>query len=404
MLDYFEFKSPYDCCGCRACEQICAHKAISMKEDEEGFLYPSLDESLCINCHLCEKVCPIHNAIKTLNDDGCAYATQNRRTDELMTSSSGGMFIVIAKYILNHNGVVYGAAYQDAALVKHIRVTELKDLKKIQGSKYVQSDTNETYTQVKEDLKNGRLVYFTGVPCQVAGLKLFLRRSYDNLFTSDLICHGTPSPKLFSNMVKRIEQREHLTFVNYSFRDKRIHGWSCSSSSSSYKNRFGHIVYKKYSKDMEAYFKAFISGHLMRMVCYKCPFARYERSGDITIADYWNVKETHPKFPNISKGVSLILVNTLKGEAMFKELSNSLNTVSLTKEDAFNSNWNLHQPTPLAKEREKAYLLAFNDYEGFIKKYYIGNFLINKFKVEIEYFIRLHPMLFKIVSKIKKSI
>lgn len=255
MLSYIEKNDPALCCGCGACEQICAHKALHFEEDKEGFSYPVLNKELCVDCGLCEKVCPMMNAGQVQNEKGNAYVAQNLNEEDLRTSSSGGGFIAIAKYVLDKGGTVYGAAYQDSPVVAHERVERVEDLEKLKGSKYVQSDTCDVYNQVKRDLRDGRLVYFTGTPCQVAGLKLFLRKDYENLITSDLICHGTPSPKIFQNMVKHMEENLNADFKDYSFRDKRVRGWSCSSSSS-YKHRAkGNEIYVNYAKDMEAYFK-----------------------------------------------------------------------------------------------------------------------------------------------------
>lgn len=403
MIKYIQTQDPSDCCGCRSCEQVCTHQALHFEEDKEGFLYPVLDNTLCVNCGICGTVCPLMNPEKSQNkEDGNAYAAQYLDRNDLKTSSSGGGFIAIAKYVLNKGGVVYGAAYQNGPNVAHERVDNLYDLEKLKGSKYVQSDTGNSYSIVKKDLKEGRIVYFTGTPCQVAGLKLFLRKKYENLITSDLICHGTPSPKIFQNTVKHIEKQLNADFKDYSFRDKNIRGWNCSSTSY-YKLRSNERnIYLNYSKDMEAYFNAFISGHLMRMNCYKCPFANSHRCGDITLADYWGVRKKMPDFPSINKGVSLLIVNSEKGKLLMSELTKSFYIRSVSMEDAVATNANLRQPTSFVEERKKSYILAFNDYPAFIKKYYKGNYLINNLKVQIEYFIRKHEWLFVLISNTKK--
>lgn len=403
MIKYISSKDPSDCCGCRACEQACAHKALHFEEDKEGFLYPVLDASLCVDCGLCGKVCPMMEADKVQHEEGTAYVAQNLKQEDLNTSSSGGGFIAIAKHVLSQGGVVYGAAYQDGPLVAHERVTDLSGLEHLKGSKYVQSDTRNVYTLIKNDLREDRWVYFTGTPCQVAGLKLFLRKDYEKLITSDLICHGTPSPRIFQNTVEHIEQKLNADFEDYSFRDKRVRGWSCSSSSSSYKKHAkSKSIYLNYSKDMEAYFKAFISGHLMRMNCYKCPFANSHRCGDITLADFWGVRTKMPDFPNIHKGVSLLLVNGAKGKRLFDHMKDDFYIRSVSMEDAIATNANLRQPTPFSEERNKSYELAFRDYPAFISKYYQGNYWVNNLKVQVEYTLRKYPWMFAMVSKLKK--
>ena len=236
----------------------------------------------------------------------------------------------------------------------------------------------------------------------MAGLKLFLRKEYDNLLTSDLICHGTPSPEIFKNMISHVEEKMDADFVDYSFRDKRVRGWSCSSSSSYKMRSSGKMKYVNYSKDMEAYFKAFISGHLMRMNCYKCPFANTHRCGDITLADFWGVRERMPDFPNVQMGVSLLLVNGEKGKRFFSQLKDHLYIRSVSINDAVATNANLRQPTPFYKERRDSYRLAFDNYPAFLEKYYQGNYWVNYLKVQVEYTIRKYPLLFALVSKTKK--
>lgn len=401
MIKYYKTKNPADCCGCKACEQICAHKAISFHVDDEGFWYPSVNEDNCVQCGLCEKVCPMEEADKVLNSKGKAYAFQLSDKEHLLNSSSGGVFYAVASTILKENGVVYGAAFE-GKLVKHKRVDGSEDLLDLMGSKYVQSDTGDTYLQVKQDLKNGRKVFYTGTPCQIAGLILFLRKEYDNLLTADLVCHGTPSPEILADTISHIEDRLSAHVKSYLFRDKRVGGWSCSSSSSYEKGN--KQIYLKYSKEMEAYFNAFISGHLMRMSCYQCPFARIERPGDITIADYWGVKKLHPEFPDISKGMSIYISNSKKGSDMLTKLfaNNFVQEVDL--QQAAEKNHNLKAPTPYPKEREKSYLLFFNDYNGFLKKYYKGNIIKDSIKANLIYIIRSNEWLFNMVSKLSHVI
>lgn len=402
MIKYYKSKDSADCCGCKACEQICAHQAISFQIDDEGFWYPSVNEDNCVQCGLCEKVCPMEEAEKVLNSKGKAYAFQLSDKDQLLNSSSGGVFYAVASTILKVNGVVYGAAFEGKN-VKHKRVDISEDLLDLMGSKYVQSDTGNTYSQVKQDLKSGKIVFYTGTPCQIAGLRLYLRKEYENLLTADLVCHGTPSPKILADTISHIEDRLKARFLSYSFRDKKVGGWSCSSSSSSYEKGSGR-TYLKYSKEMEAYFKAFISGHLMRMNCYQCPFARIERPGDITIADYWGVKKLHPEFPNISKGMSLFISNTKKGDQLLQQLSRLHFAKEVDLKQAADKNPNLQKPTPYPVERESSYQLFFNDYEGFLKKYYKGNYLKESIKAKVVYTIRNNEWIFKMVSMLTHTI
>lgn len=401
MIKFHTSQKLEDCCGCKACEQVCAKKAISFTTNDEGFEYPLVNREACVDCGLCEQVCPIVKSEDVKYASGVAYAAQNTNKHDIMQSSSGGAFVALAKAVLEQGGVVYGAAYDNGPYVKHTRVDNVESIEILMGSKYVQSDINTTYQQAKRDLQDGKWVYFTGTPCQIAGLRLYLRKDYDNLLTSDLVCHGTPSPAIFANIVKHMGESIGKTFVGYSFRDKRIHGWSCSSSSSWEKD--GKRCYIKYSKDMEAYFKAFISGDLMRMNCYTCPFATKDRVSDITLADYWGVRRLHPEFPEIHKGVSLVIVNSEKGVKFFKMIEKGMFIMPIDLDVAASNNHNLLHPTPLTSARNDSYKLAFSAYDSFVARYYKRNYIKERCKVEVEYIIRKYPFLFKICSMISKQ-
>ena len=399
MIRYINTNRKEDCCGCRACEQICKHNAISLEIDEEGFLYPILDNSACVNCGLCEKVCPMEQAEHILYKEGKIFAAQNKNKKDLFTSSSGGVFSAIAKSIILDKGVVYGAAFENGPSLCHKRVTTVDGLEMLKGSKYLQSDIKKTFVSVRQDLKAGLKVYFVGTPCQVAGLRLFLRNDYESLFTSDFVCHGTPSNKVFCNTISQIEKKIGGYFKNYSFRDKRVKGWNCSSSSSwDIGGKEKNIIY---SKDMEAYFNAFISGDMMRMNCYKCPFARHERCSDITLADYWGVRVYDPDFPSIGKGVSMILLNTEKGELLFNSMRAGFNTREIPISHTVR-NKNFHTPSTLTANRNDSYKLAFNDYDAFIERYYTKNYFISYVKVFLEFRLRKSHFLLSIVSLIKR--
>lgn len=400
MIQYHTTQDPKDCCGCRACEQICNHKAIQFLPDKEGFLYPLIDESRCVNCSLCEKVCPMQKDNLPLHEEGSAFAFQSGEKSLLSESSSGGAFSAIANIVFKRGGVVYGAAW-DGKYVRHKRIDTPEQLHLLMGSKYVQSDTATTFAEAKKDLNEGRFVYYSGTPCQIAALRLFLRKDYDNLITSDLVCHGTPSPLLLVHTIEHIEKRIKGEFLNYNFRDKKIKGWAIASSSM-YKMQNGGNKYLKHSKEMETYFNAFIAGHLMRYNCYSCPFARTQRVGDITIADYWGVKRFHPELSQAGQGMSLLLGNTPQGNKFIQllTLDNFVKAVDL--KEASIPNKNLRQPTTYSKERETSYQLAYNDYTGFLKKYYKGNYYKNVLRCELEYFIRSHKSIFAFVSRISK--
>lgn len=385
-----------DCCGCRACELICNHQAIAMQWDNEGFLYPLTIESKCVGCGLCERVCPMLHAAEVKSDlKTIVYAAQVKDHSLLMQSSSGGIFSLVAKQILDKNGVVYGAAFDDNMVLRHVKVDTPVGLEKLRGSKYLQSDIRDTFKLVKADLKDGKDVYFTGTPCQIAGLRLFLRKDYKSLFTSDLVCHGVPSQRLFSLCINQMEKERKGTVSKYSFRDKSIWGWSCSSSSSI--KRRDKTVRLRYDRNMKAYFNAFIHGDLMRKSCYVCPYADASRVGDITIADFWGIEKHHDDFKNIMDGVSLLLVNTEKGRKMWDECSCKCNWIETTLDKAVIENHNLKSPTPMTNNREWAYNIAFSDYNKFINIYIGRNLLIDKYRELLR--IALHNIRKTILKK-----
>lgn len=358
------------CFECRACEQVCSRNAINMIEDLEGFSYPYVDPELCTNCGTCLNICPAIQAKNIKKTPSSVYAAQLHDQKILQKSSSGGIFSLIATHVIGLNGVVFGAAWDDNLQLRHIAVNSLESLHRLRGSKYVHSDVGDTYIQARDFLKSGKLVYYTGTPCQIVGLRLFLRKEYPNLITSDLICHGTPSQKLFNLFVSHMEKEQNIKLTDYQFRDKRIFGWSCSSSSSSINNTTGKRKYHFYDKNMVAYFQAFIKGHVTREDCYHCPFACPERVSDITLADYWDISEYHPDFPNKREGVSLILVNTEKGEKILAQLENNVFLCQSTLQNALStSNLNLRAPTNRPNERENAYKMAFSNFESFRDKY-----------------------------------
>lgn len=213
-----------ECCGCSACVNICPKQAIHMEYDIKGYLYPVISEELCVDCQLCKKVCPLKEKKKENLFEKKAYGLKNKSDIERISSSSGSVFIEVAKCILDKNGVVYGVELTSDFQVKHGRAETLENARKFQGSKYVQSDKNGIFRLVQEDLKAGKEVLFTGTPCEVAGLKKFLRKEYDTLYTLDLICHGVPSMELLRTCLKEKEKENSSKVSELKFRDKK-YGW-----------------------------------------------------------------------------------------------------------------------------------------------------------------------------------
>lgn len=315
MIEILEKKN---CTGCEACVQICPKSCISFQPDEEGFLYPRVDKELCINCGLCEKACPVLEQKSTRNTSRI-YAAINRNETTRAKSSSGGIFSLLAEQILDRGGVVFGAAFDKDWNVYHTHIEQREQLPRLMGSKYVQSRIGNTYRDVATFLKGQRHVLFCGTPCQIAGLKLFLRKPYEKLVTVDIICHGVPSPKVWRRYLdviipldpstNRKQQIHHI-----SFRDKGL-GWS------NYSFRCQGIEQDIINSPVTQndYLQCFIKNLFLRPSCAACPAKSFKSGSDITLSDFWEVGYLLPSF-NDNKGTSLVMIHTDKGESLYQTL------------------------------------------------------------------------------------
>lgn len=370
------------CFGCRNCEKICNQKAIKITDNEEGFLYPIIDNLLCNNCRLCETVCPTINYSKTLNlrDTQKIYAGYTYDLNQRCTSSSGGIFATIADYILENGGVVIGACFTEDFHLYHIVINNKRDLDRLKGSKYFQSDLTSVFEEILENLKKDKLVYFCGTPCQVSALKLFLKKDYNNLITSDLICHGVPSKLYFYEYKSFLEKKYRGKLQKFQFRNYK--GWGeLETFHIKTKKR---ILIKKQPQYCSPFLTGFLSGALFREVCYSCVFSNGTRCGDITLGDFWGIQ----KISNLDyeKGCSAILVNTQKGQEILETLKKNLYLEQRSFQEVSSGNPNLLQPTKRPEIRENIYCelkentinYIFNKYFKihlyFFKslKYYIG--------------------------------
>ncbi len=318
------------CCGCHACMNICPKHAISMYEDEKGFKYPKIDQDKCINCGMCKKVCPIINS-KEIEKDIKAYACYNINNDERLNSSSGGIFILLAKEIIKRKGIVFGASFDKDFNVNHSYADNEKDLNKFMGSKYTQSTIGETYKQVKDFLENDRYVLFSGTPCQIEGLKSYLRKDYEKLYTQDIICHGVPSPRVWKIYLDFLKNQEKEKIRNVHFRNKD-HGWSLFRM----KVLFDTKTYSK-SHQEDLFMKAFLSNLCLRDSCYNCSFKKKYRISDITLADYWGINNIHPDMYD-DKGTSLVIINSDKGKELFELIKDGLKYVDTNLNEAIKYN------------------------------------------------------------------
>ncbi len=337
------------CTGCRACEQICPVNAIRMIEDDEGFLIPDIDHAKCIDCGKCVKHC--HMCINTDCTSSIGtqkvYAAIAKDDDIVEHSSSGGMFSIFAQYFIKNHGAVFGCAFDSSYIARHISVERMDDLELLRGSKYVASDLMDSYSQVKDKLEQGRLVLFTGCPCHIAGLNAFLGKAYTNLYTIDIVCHGTPSQKIFNKYLGWLTHRKNGNIEYFSFRCKDK-GWNLTMHS----RVNGKSIFTKYFSD--PYYSAFHRNIIHRESCYSCRYAKEGRIGDLTIGDYWGIETAHPNFIN-KKGVSVLTVNSDKGTHLFNSVSETLNYIPSSMEQASKYNGNLVHPTERPLERNVSY-------------------------------------------------
>lgn len=315
------FADKQRCCGCDACSHVCPKKCIILKEDSEGFLYPTIDSARCINCGICTRVCPVLNAKDKSEGVFNCYVGYLKNNCIRLKSSSGGLFYPLAKSILDQGGVVFGAAFDDQWNAHHISVEKTRDLPLLMGSKYIQSRTENTFVDCKKILDQGRPVLYSGVACQIAGLKSFLKKDYEKLITIDVLCHGTPSPKVWQRYLEWRKKEYKSTINNIEFRNKNF-GWSIYSLKIHFKNNKNYS--KKYTNDY--YYSYFLSNVGLRPSCHDCKFKSLERPSDITIGDAWGINNHHPEL-NDEKGTSVILVHSERGKIFLSQQSSFLNLV-----------------------------------------------------------------------------
>ena len=295
------------CCGCTACYSICPKQCIVMKVDIEGFMYPSVDETKCIDCGMCEKICPILHQ-PPANKELSAVAVQNKHDDTLFHSAAGGAFSAIAEVTIKNAGIVYGAAYDRNMVVRHMSAETREDLKIFRSSKYVQSYMGEVFHEVEKDLQNGREVCFSGTPCQVAGLKAFLKNDYKNLITVDLVCKGVGSPKVLKQYVSSQEKIHNSKIIGMNFK-RKTYGYHSSTMSVDFENNTSYSC----GGITDPMMRSFRADVCLRPSCSECQFKGSDRASDITIFDCWHYKELTGKKDN-DKGHTNVLIHSKKGK------------------------------------------------------------------------------------------
>lgn len=350
---YFKTFEKAKCCACTACEHVCPTKSINFKFDNEGFKYPEIDKNTCVDCGLCEKVCPIENTYYTNHEQPLIYAAKLKDVEQVKRSTSGGIFYAIAKHIIEKGGAVYGAAFDKDLRLRHIRVENMAELDSLRGSKYIQSNLEDIFLDIKDQLTNHRWVYFVGTGCQVAGLKSFLKKDYETLLTSDLVCHGVPSQKMFDMHLQYLKEKYRaLKVVKYQFRDNERGIGSEIVDLVNVRGKKVRISNPSY--EISPFLYSFMYSMTLRPSCYECPFARIPRQGDITLADYWGAKQFFPHL-DISNGMSLVLLNNIYGidvwNAIKHETINEIGNIDKAAE----YNGNLLRPTFKPEIRNEIY-------------------------------------------------
>jgi NAD-dependent dihydropyrimidine dehydrogenase PreA subunit len=307
------------CTGCGACRNACPRQCIHMQQDDEGFLFPEVYLHSCNSCGNCRRVCPALSArLPRHGDFPNVYACWNRDNTVRFQSASGGVFSAIAEEVIKRRGIVYGAAFDNKLHLKHLPIYNSNELWRLRSSKYIQSDTGTVYSEIDQFLNEKRPVLFSGTPCQVAALKAYVAHDND-LLTCDLLCHGVPSPGLFAKYVAYLEDVYGLSLSAINFRHKRA-GWEMPSTVALFDNKHEKVLRRK--EDSFKY--GFSHSITLRRSCYRCPYAGVERHGDISLGDFTKIGEAEPFFHSVKQGVSLVLVNSPKGELMLESCSGTL--------------------------------------------------------------------------------
>lgn len=347
---------PEDCTGCGLCANVCTQNSIRMVWNADGFLVPQVNEEKCINCGLCVRKCILNAPKQEVHDSvdevESSYGAWNRNKDVLAESSSGGVFTPLAKCTLQAGGVVYGVAWEDSKTAKFLRVTEFEDLCRLRGSKYTQAIPSYVYREVREDLKTGRQVLFSGTGCQVFALKQYLGKSYENLLTVDILCHGVPSHIILDKYVDENERKYRKKLRSISFRDKKK-GWRDFHVVRHFED--GSVQTSSLRKDV--YMRLFLSDKMLNRACYNCMFGHLPKPGDITLGDYWEVHKLHPEWP-ITEGISAVLANTEKGKLALKSINNEAELIPQKFRDIYEGQRVVYIRPPKTIPSERASYLA----------------------------------------------
>lgn len=360
------------CTGCFACVNICPKHCISIVEDDEGFLQPAADEKICVECGLCQEVCPELCVAENKNyRQPLAVAAIDKTKENLKMSTSGGFFGVLASYVIENGGCIYGAAFEsDFKSVRCQKAESPEELQKLRATKYVQSNIGTSLQDVKRELEKGRLVLFSATACHIAGLKAFCRKDYPNLITLDLICHGVPSPGVYRKYCNNLETIFGESIRNFCFRPKN-YIWKAIFPPPRVSFRTSE---EELRGEHNSYMQGFLANLYLRKPCYDCKYAKFPRTADFTIGDFWGIEEDSNFTPDTKNGVSCVLLNNEKAEKYFEAISAQVEWKTEPLELVIRRNSRVsngkRKPTAL-KHREAFYkYYAQNDW-GKVEKYII---------------------------------
>lgn len=371
-----------ECTGCHGCYNVCPKKCIDMNFDEEGFLYPSVDSDKCVECGLCEKVCPIMHTVEVENTP-VALGCYNKDEKIRMESSSGGIFTLISELVIQSGGVVFGAEFDENYNVRHGYVDNMEDLHKFRGSKYVQSTIGNSYYDAKQFLEQGRQVLFSGTPCQIAGLKRYLQKDYDNLICQDIVCHGVPSTYIWEHYKKFIANGRRISGVK--FRDKST-GWKTYSLQIAFDDGSS---YKDIGNE-NSYIKGFVKDFYLRPSCYECKYKTFHRESDITLADFWGIEANEPELDD-NKGTSLIFINSDKGKISLEDIKKDIVFKIVDVEKAVDYNPSMYKASLYNKKR----LIFYRKYKKIKFDLLINNLMKESIKKKIIIYTNNKKSMFK---------
>lgn len=383
-----------NCCGCTACVAVCPKSCIEMKEDLEGFLYPQVDEKKCVECGACERVCPIINNQKERQFEQTAYIVQNKDEKVLRESTAGGAFTAIAKYVLKQKGVVFGVELDKNLIARHIYVDKEEELSRFRNSKYIQSFVGGgTYKQVKSFLEQGKFVCFSGTPCQIEGLKSYLRKDYEKLITVDVVCRAVPSPLIFRKYVEYQEWKTNEHVKKVFFRDK-YYGYKYSTMNVITDRNQGN-----YHQGVESdpWLRAFFSNICDRPSCHTCHFRKRYRVSDFTIWDCFHVGRFSKELDN-DKGATRVLIHTDKGRKIFEEIKSDMHLIQTKPEDIIRGAKEMKESVAPNMNRQK----FFEDATRLNGEQLFQKYFPDTLRVKIEHIVRLICYKLGIYSFIKK--